>query len=579
MAYFDFEKTGICSKTENELKSESFIKIKDGDVSEYKLSLDFGKDVYPTVYSLIWEENQVDMMGFWSSKGYFEKHITADWYMRNEVSRTATGMPVISIFNKGNENRITIALSDPANATVLSAGVVEEKGNLRFKIDFFPDISPLMSKYEVIVRIDRRKVPFYQSLKDTKSWWSELGFKNCHIPESTRLPTYSAWYSYHQEIDVEAIIEECRHAKELSMDTIIIDDGWQTDDSSRGYAYCGDWKISKKKIPDMKYFVDSIHKLGMKFVIWFSVPYMGFKSENFERFKDMCLKKREHIGASVLDPRYKEVRDFLVDIYTGYVKEYGWDGLKLDFIDSFSPDKTSSTDYEKMDCVSVEEGVSKLLSEVAMSLKKINPEFMIEFRQSYVGPIMAQHGNFFRVTDCPGDPMMNRIGCLNLRLMLGGASVHSDMLMWNKNDTPEGVGYQLLACMFGVPQISVRFNDISEEQKRLLKYFLSFWKEHRSAILDGDLEVFDVEANYSMAKSKKDGECVAVLYQSVVYKADGDCVSYVFNSSGKSGVYVESDKEASYEIYSIYGEKQSEGKIGAGVSKLDVDKCGMVKII
>ena len=61
MAYFDFEKTGICSKTENELKSESFVKIKDGDVSEYKLSLDFGKDVYPTVYSLIWEENQVDM--------------------------------------------------------------------------------------------------------------------------------------------------------------------------------------------------------------------------------------------------------------------------------------------------------------------------------------------------------------------------------------------------------------------------------------------------------------------------------------------------------------------------------------
>jgi alpha-galactosidase len=285
------------------------------------------------------------------------------------------------------------------------------------------------------------------------------------------------------------------------------------------------------------------------------------------------------MGASVLDPRYKEVRDFLVNIYCSYVKEYGWDGLKLDFIDSFSPDETSSTDYEKMDCVSVEEGVGRLLSEVATSLKNINPEFMIEFRQSYVGPIMTQHGNFFRVTDCPGDPMINRIGCLNLRLMMGGASVHSDMLMWNKNDTSEGVGYQLLACMFGVPQISVRFNDISEEQKRLLKYFLSVWKEHRSAILDGELEVFDAEANYSMAKSKKDGECVAVLYQSVVYKADSDCTSYVFNSSGKCGVYVESDKEASYEIYSIYGEKQSEGKIGAGVSKLNVDVCGMVKII
>jgi alpha-galactosidase len=403
--------------------------------------------------------------------------------MRNEVSRTATGMPVISIFNKGNENRITIALSDPANATVLSAGVVEEKGNLRFKIDFFPDISPLMSKYEVVIRIDRRKIPFYQSLKDTKSWWSELGFKNCHIPESTRLPTYSAWYSYHQEIDVEAIIEECKHAKELGMDTIIIDDGWQTDDSSRGYAYCGDWKISKKKIPDMKYFVDSIHKLGMKFVIWFSVPYMGFKSENFERFKGMYLKKREHMGASVLDPRYKEVRDFLVNIYCSYVKEYGWDGLKLDFIDSFSPDETSSTDYEKMDCVSVEEGVGRLLSEVATSLKKINPEFMIEFRQSYVGPIMTQHGNFFRVTDCPGDPMMNRIGCLSglydsakygkIYLREEMKSFRDDYAYWYDVVALEGRAY-------GNPEILAKYrvlsDSITSNKFKLIRKQFSFYR-------------------------------------------------------------------------------------------------------
>ena len=82
----------------------------------------------------------------------------------------------------------------------------------------------------------------------------------------------------------------------------------------------------------MKYCVDSIHKLGMKFVVWFSVPYMGFKSENFERFKDMCLKKREHIGASVLDPRYKEVRDFLVNTYKKALTEWDLDGFKLDFV-------------------------------------------------------------------------------------------------------------------------------------------------------------------------------------------------------------------------------------------------------
>jgi hypothetical protein len=82
-----------------------------------------------------------------------------------------------------------------------------------------------------------------------------------------------------------------------------------------------------------------------------------------------------------------------------------------------------------------------------------------------------------------------------------------------------------------------------------------------------------------MAKSKKDGESVAVLYQSVVAKTDSDCVNYLFNSSGKNGIYVETEKASKYELYNIYGEKQCEGEIPAGVSKLSVDNCGYAKII
>ena len=28
------------------------------------------------------------------------------------------------------------------------------------------------------------------------------------------------------------------------MESIIVDDGWQTDDNNRGYAYCGDWAVT-----------------------------------------------------------------------------------------------------------------------------------------------------------------------------------------------------------------------------------------------------------------------------------------------------------------------------------------------
>ena len=68
------------------------------------------------------------------------------------------------------------------------------------------------------------------------------------------------------------------------MDTVIIDDGWQTDDNSRGYAYCGDWEVATSKIPDMKKFVEDIHDTGMKIMIWYSVCFMGKYAKNYDKY-------------------------------------------------------------------------------------------------------------------------------------------------------------------------------------------------------------------------------------------------------------------------------------------------------
>lgn len=567
------------TQTENQTESEEIKKIKAGEVSEYLVKISFKEKASPKVYSVIWEEEQIDILGFWSSKGGIQHNITPDWAMRSQESRTASGMPLISLYNKANMNRITVALSDPSSPVTLSAGVVEETGRVRIKIDLFSQICSAAKDYEVIIRIDRRSKPFYECIKDTREWWSDMGYKCAPIPEYAKLPMYSTWYSFHQHTVPEEIIKECKIAKEYGMDTVIVDDGWQTDDNSRGYAFCGDWQVCEKKIPDMKGFVDDIHSLGMKFMIWFSVPFVGFESKSYERFKGMYLATRFGVRASVLDPRFKEVRDFLTDIYASGVKKYGWDGLKLDFIDSFALSEDSSEDYEKMDTVSVEEGLQRLLNEAMEKLKKINPDIMIEFRQSYVGPAISKYGNIFRVTDCPCDPIYNRVSSLNLRLTSGKTAVHSDMIMWNKNDTNESVKYQLLSVLFAVPQLSVRFDNITEEHKKLLKSHLEFWRKHRDILLNGELELSDAEANYSMAQSKKDGCCVAVLYQSVVKKLENGTCEYIFNSTGGDEIYIESEQGREYEIYDIFGNKYSSGAVPKGVHKLPVKNCEMIKLV
>lgn len=565
-------------KTENKIKNQELVKIKSGEISEYRLKIEFENEASPQKYSIIWEEPQVDMYGFWSSKSFHQHNLTPDWCMRTNESKTASGMPLACIYSKANKNRITIALSDPANSAKIMAGVVEENGCLRFQIDLFSEICPEMKEYAVTIRIDRRNVPFYESVISVKDWWTSLGYKGAYVPAEARLPVYSCWYSFHQKTIPEEIIYECKIAKEMGMDTVIVDDGWQTDDNNRGYAYCGDWEICENKIPDMKWFVDEIHSLGMKFMIWFSVPFVGQYSKNYERFKGMYLCKRESSGAGILDPRFKEVRKFLVNIYCDYVKKYNWDGLKLDFIDSFALSKDSSTDYEKMDCLSVEEGLQRLLSEATTELKKINPEILIEFRQSYVGPIVAQYGNLLRVGDCPNDAFANRVCSLDLRLTSGNTPVHSDMLMWNKDDTNESVMYQLLAIMYSVPQISVRFDNITKEHKAILKSFLAFWRKHQGVILDGCLTLDGADANYTMAKAQKDGTCVAVLYQNTVLKVENNEQTFAFNSIGSDGIYIETENAREYELYDIFGAKYADGTIPQGVSKLPLKNCGMILI-
>ncbi|MFR7718112.1 MAG: hypothetical protein ACLU3N_05510 [Lachnospiraceae bacterium] len=80
-------------------------------------------------------------------------------------------------------------------------------------------------------------------------------FAHCSttVPDATKKAMYSFWYSMHQNVTAKNV-EESRRAAQLGLSAVIVDDGWQTEDNNRGYAYCGDWEPSGQKfltLPDM----------------------------------------------------------------------------------------------------------------------------------------------------------------------------------------------------------------------------------------------------------------------------------------------------------------------------------------
>ena len=197
--------------------------------------------------------------------------------------------PVITLFGHDDSNRLTFSASEALNTTILSSGVMEEDGMVYNKVTFFSEKYRPLKKYEVKIRFDTRPQLYSKALNEVADWWASFEqYKPSIVPDVARKPVYSSWYSYHQQVTMKELLAECKLAKKMGFESIIVDDGWQTMDSNRGYAYTGDWE--PERIPEMKEFVAAVHDLDMKFMLWYAVPFVGEKSKALRKTKRQILK-------------------------------------------------------------------------------------------------------------------------------------------------------------------------------------------------------------------------------------------------------------------------------------------------
>lgn len=486
----------------------------------------------PSVLKLVWSHPVQDIAGYWHPGAGRNKGLQVDWGEGN-ASRGTSSAPVGCLFSGSGHNRLTFALSDGLNPVRLLAGVHEETAELHCSATLFEEAAFPISDYRITLQLDTRDMDYTESLRCVQEWWQqEAGYSPAAVPAAAKLPMYSTWYSFHQQVSPEEIEEQCRLAKELGCGAVIVDDGWQTEDQSRGYAYCGDWEASSAKMPDMAAHVRRVQAMGLGYMLWYSVPFIGYRSKAWQRLQSKLLYRMDSMGAGVLDPRYPEVREYLTGVYEKAVAQWNLDGLKLDFVDNFRlppgdrPEggELSSTagqpDADGWDTPSVQEGAHRLLSGVMERLQKHKPGMMIEFRQPYTGPLMRKYGNIFRAADCPNDAVENRIRVLDLRLLAGGTAVHSDMLMWHPEETAEQAARQIINVLFAVPQLSIRLDLLPERHMAMVRYWMGFWMEHRDILLDGRLQPRHPELLYPLVEASLHTKRITVVYQADAVAAE-----------------------------------------------------------
>ncbi|MEX0314378.1 MAG: glycoside hydrolase family 36 protein [Allomuricauda sp.] len=559
-------------------------KLKEGlEIATISLAHETGAP--PPEFSLTWNLPSSDIAGHWGTGSFNDKTIGPSWGPSRTQSMLAKQAPVIVLFGHDDTNRLNFSVSEALNTVTLSTGIKEEDGKVYNTMTFFSEKHRAIKNYEVKIRFDSRPQLYSKALNEVADWWASFDlYTPAPVPEVARLPVYSTWYSYHQNVAMNELLKECRLAKKMGFESIIVDDGWQTLDSNRGYAFTGDW--GPERIPEMKEFVKAVHDLGMKFILWYAVPFVGEKSKAYETMKGKFLKYWDGQGTYVLDPRYPEVREFIINTYVNATKEWDLDGFKLDFIGRFTAyDDTDLTLEDGRDYASVNEATDVLMTDLMKSLQEIKPDIMIEFRQPYIGPAMRKYGNMFRATDCPNLSSVNRIRTSDLRMLSGNTAVHSDMLMWHYDEPVEVAALQMLNVMYSVPQISVRLEDIPEDHFKMIRFYTDYWLKNRDVLLDGDFHPSSPLTNYPILAGSKGGKKITTVYndQNVEIQTEKSNQVDILNAKRSSAIVIlakGASKKYGYVISNCMGEEIDSGSIQLteGVHLINVPPSGLVSL-
>ncbi|WP_328460162.1 glycoside hydrolase family 36 protein [Streptomyces sp. NBC_00448] len=465
-----------------------------------------GSEVGPV--RLEWRLPCVDATAFWTPYGNGAGGwLPASWSapQRIDLSR---GAPIAALVGTGDTGLCCFA----ADRTDVEAGggVVEETGEFRFW---------LRADGPLTVRIDTSRRHFGTCLRELTCWWEELLPDEVIVPDAARRPAYSTWYSMHQELSPQRLEEQAALAGPLGMEVLIVDDGWMTADRTRGYGHCGAW--DPVSLPDTAAHVEAVHRLGLAYMLWYALPFVGRQSPVWDRFQPYVLDRLDHLDAIVVDPRYPDVRAYLTGRVACAVEEWGMDGLKLDFVDRFHvPDAPAPG--PQADCATVDEGVSALLAEIRRRITAATPGAMIETRQPYVSPGLWPYTTMIRAVDCPLSPGENRQHTIDTRLVSGPLAVHSDMLMWHPAEPPEQVACHLINVLFAVPQISVDLRTLTEGQRDALAFWLRVMREHHEVLQLGTLRPARPDLGYPLVRADLGTVAAVARYAALPVAVDGD---------------------------------------------------------
>ncbi len=143
------------------------------------------------------------------------------------------------------------------------------------------------------------------------------------------------WEATYFNFDTDKLIAIAREAKKSGIEMLVMDDGWfghRNDDSTS----LGDWFVNEDKLKGgLKYLVDEVNKIGLKFGIWFEPEMISPESKLYAEHPDwaIAIPGREACRSRnqyVLDLSRPEVVDYCYEAVAGILRSANIEYVKWD---------------------------------------------------------------------------------------------------------------------------------------------------------------------------------------------------------------------------------------------------------
>jgi len=180
--------------------------------------------------------------------------------------------------------------------------------------------------------VNVHKSDCFATLQQYSSFMQKKGIV---MPASEPLAFEPAWcaWGYERKFTVAEILGTLPKVKELGFTWVTLDDGYQQAE--------GDWHANTDRFPngdaDMKKLVDAIHAYGFKAQLWWAPLAVDPGTKLLAEHPDLILKNADGSPQNIswwdsyyMSPAYQPVLDHTKAMVELFIRDWGFDGLKLD---------------------------------------------------------------------------------------------------------------------------------------------------------------------------------------------------------------------------------------------------------